>query len=98
MSVENLDHVGGVVEFLDDQTPQDCFYCGKPLAGITVLWHGKSSSKGDTFDIVGMHPNCAIELGAQLCRDGLNAEFIEAGKSPLLGVAKDLRGTSGEPL
>lgn len=92
MSVEDFDSIDGVVEFLGDQTPQDCFFCGKPLAGFTTMWHGLSSRRGDGFDVVALHPDCAIELATYLCRDGLNAKFLAEGKSPLLGVPVELRG------
>lgn len=91
MSVANFDRVDGVVEFFGKDTPEDCFFCGKPLAGFTAVWHGLSSSSGDRFDIVALHPDCAVELGACLCRDGLNAKFLSKGKSASAGVPLHLR-------
>lgn len=92
MSVANFDRIDGVVEFFGDDTPEDCFLCGKPLSGFTAVWHGLSSRRGDGFDIVALHPDCAVEFAAHLCRDGLNAKFLSEGKSPAAGVPVEMRG------
>lgn len=86
MAVADFNSISGVVEFFAEKTPEDCFLCGKPLAGITTYWHGLDGSRP-----IGLHPVCAVELGARLCRDGLNAKFLAEGKSPLAGVASDMR-------
>lgn len=80
MSVENFDQLGGVIEFLGEATPLDCFYCGKPLAGITAYWHGQGRS------VVALHPDCAVSLGARLCRDGINAKLLSEGKPVTAGI------------
>lgn len=80
MSVENFDQLGGALEFLGEDTPEECFYCAKPLAGITAYWHG-TGGRG-----VALHPDCAVALGARLCRDGLNAKLIDEGKPITAGI------------
>ena len=84
MSVENFDQLGGAIEFLGEDTPEHCFYCGKPLAGITAYWHGSTGSG------VALHPDCAVALGARLCRDGINAKLIAEGKAATAGVPPGL--------
>lgn len=79
MSVENFDQLGGALAFLGEDTPEHCFYCGKNLAGITALWHGNGQN-------VALHPDCAVALGARLCRDGLNAKLVGEGKPVTSGV------------
>lgn len=79
MSVENFDQLGGALEFLSDAIPHDCFYCGKPLAGLTAYWHGRGRG-------VALHPDCAVNLGARLCRDGLNAKLLSEGKPATAGI------------
>lgn len=83
MSVENFDQLGGTIAFLGEDTPEHCFYCGKPLAGITTYWHGSGHG-------VALHPDCAVSLGARLCRDGLNAKLLAEGKSVAAGVGVGL--------
>ena len=83
MSVENFDALGGAIDFLGEDIPQDCFLCGKPLAGETVLWHGPGKN-------VALHPDCAVNLGARLCRDGLNAKLLSEGKPVTAGVGVGL--------
>lgn len=85
MSVENFDDIGGALEFLGEDTPEHCFYCSRPLAGVTALWHGNGHN-------VALHPDCAVALGARLCRDGLNAKLIGEGKSPAAGIGVGLVG------
>lgn len=84
MSVENFDQLGGAIEFLGEDTPENCFYCGKPLAGLTAFWHGADGRS------VALHPECGVELGARLCRDGLNAKYIAGGKAATAGVSPGL--------
>lgn len=86
MSVENFADIGGAVAFLGDDTPEDCFFCGRPLDGITVYWHSASKSAG-----IAMHPDCATNLGVRLCRDGMNAKLVCEGKSPTSGISPGLR-------
>lgn len=83
MSVENFDQLDGALAFLGDDTPQDCFFCHKPLAGETVLWHAPGKN-------VALHPDCAVSLGARLCRDGLNAKLVAEGKPVTAGVGVGL--------
>lgn len=80
MSVENFDQLDGALAFLGEDTPEHCFYCGKPLAGMTAYWHGLNGQG------VALHPDCAVALGARLCRDGLNAKLIGEGKTPTAGI------------
>lgn len=84
MSVENFDQLGGAIEFLGEDTPELCLYCGKPLSGLTALWHGASGQN------VALHPDCAVSLGARLCRDGLNARLISEGKPVAAGIGVGL--------
>lgn len=84
MSVENFDQLGGALEFLGEDTPERCFYCSRPLSGITALWHGGNGKN------VALHPDCAVALGARLCRDGLNAKLIGEGKPATAGVGLGL--------
>lgn len=79
MSVENFDQLSGAIEFLGEDTPQDCFFCGKPLAGLTAYWHGQGRG-------VALHPDCAVSLGARLCRDGINAKLLSEGKPVTAGI------------
>ena len=83
MSVENFDDPNGIAEFLDSETPEDCFYCSKPLAGITVLWH--------TYHSIAFHPDCAIAFAARICRDAINANCLIQGKPLLGGISESLR-------
>lgn len=83
MSVENFDQLGGAIEFLGEDVPEHCFFCKKPLAGITAYWHGFGGG-------IALHPSCAVELGARLCRDGLNAKLLSEGKSAAAGVGVGL--------
>ena len=85
MSVENFSQLDGALAFLGEDTPEHCFKCRKPLAGITVLWYGGNSES------IGLHPECAVALGTRLCRDGLNAELIGRGKPPTAGIGVGLR-------
>lgn len=89
MSVENFDQIEGAMAFLDGEAPENCFYCDKPLVGLTAYWHGQDG-RG-----VALHPDCAVNLGARLCRDGLNAKLIGEGKTPEAGVGFGLVGTNG---
>lgn len=84
MSVENFDQIDGALAFLGEDTPQDCLYCGKPLSGLTALWHGPGGQN------VAMHPDCAVSLGARLCRDGLNAKLLIEGKPATAGIGVGL--------
>lgn len=79
MSVENFDQLDGAITFLDESVPEDCFYCSKPLAGMTAYWHGHGRG-------VALHPDCAVALGARLCRDGINAKLIAEGKPVTSGI------------
>lgn len=79
MSVENFDQLGGTIEFLGEDTPENCFYCGKPLSGLTVYWHGVGTG-------IGMHPDCGLKLGAHLSRDAINARLISEGKPSRAGI------------
>jgi hypothetical protein len=85
MSVENFDHLEGALAFLDGDAPENCFFCGKPLAGLTAYWHGQGRG-------VALHPDCAVSLGARLCRDGLNAKLIAEGKPVTAGIGLGLVG------
>lgn len=87
MSVENFDQLGGVVEFLGD-VPENCFFCGKPLAGLTVYWHGAGAG-------IALHPDCGERLGSRLIRDSLNANLIRDGKSASAGVSPALGRDGG---
>lgn len=84
MSVENFDQLGGAVAFLDDATPENCFYCGRPLSGLTAFWHG-----ADGRDVA-LHPDCGLDFGVRITRDALNAKMIGEGKSPAAGVSVGL--------
>lgn len=84
MSVENVDQIGGAIEFLGEDTPEHCFFCGKPLAGFTAYWHGFGRG-------VALHPDCAVSLGASLCRDGLNAKLLAEAKTVTAASFKDCR-------
>lgn len=89
MSVENFDHIGGALAFLDGDIPENCFLCGKPLAGITVYWHGATGG-------IALHPDCSERLGSRLICDGINANLIKDGQSVTSGVGIGLvpgRGT-----
>lgn len=80
MSVENFDELGGAIDFLGEHVPDGCFFCGKPLAGLTAYWHGHGAG-------VALHPECAVALGARLCRDGLNARLLSDGHAVTAGVS-----------
>lgn len=82
MSVENFDQLGGAIEFLGEGAPENCFYCGKPLAGLTAFWHGLDRGKS-----IGLHPSCAVEFGARISRDGLNARYLSEGHRASIGIA-----------
>jgi hypothetical protein len=88
VSVENFDQLDGAMAFLDGDAPEDCFHCWKPLAGLTVYWHNGTGG-------IALHPDCAVALGARLCRDGLNAKLIGEGKTPAgVGVGLVSQNTS----
>jgi len=79
LSVENLDHLSGLTDFFGDHTPDACFFCGKPLAGLAALWYGSGRA-------IALHPDCGVALGARLIRDALNAHYLAAGKPASIGV------------
>lgn len=79
MSVENFDQLSGAMEFLEGETPDLCFKCGKPLSGVNVLWYGGGKA-------IGLHPDCGIELAAHLARDSLHARWIVEGKHVTAGA------------
>lgn len=83
MSVEQFDQIGGGVEFLGEHVPDTCFYCSKPLAGLTVYWHGTTGG-------VALHPDCGERLGARIIRDSLNAKLMNDGKPADAGVSPGL--------
>lgn len=80
MSVENFDQLGGAIAFLDEGVPENCFYCGKPLAGLTAYWHGAGGNG------IGLHPECGEKLGGRLIRDSLNAKLLRDGKPVTAGI------------
>lgn len=84
MSVENFDQLGGAMAFLEGEAPENCFYCGKPLAGLTAYWHGMDG-RG-----VALHPDCGVQLGARIIRDSLNAQFLSRGKPVTAGIGVGL--------
>lgn len=88
MSVENFDKLDGAVAFLETATPEDCFFCGKPLSGITAFWHGADGQN------VALHPDCGVTLGARLIRDSLNARYISEDGNALAGISPGLVKTS----
>lgn len=83
MSVENFDQIGGAIEFLGEETPENCFYCGKPLAGVGVLWFGAGKA-------IGLHRDCASSFGAHIIKDSLHANRLVAGKPILAGIGVGL--------
>lgn len=84
MSVENFDKLGGALDMFG-AIPDLCFRCRKPLSGITVLWYG-GGGEG-----IALHPECALNLGAHLCRDGINARLISEGNNPItVGISRGL--------
>lgn len=84
MSVENFDQLGGAMAFLDGDAPENCFYCGKPLAGLTTYWHGMDC-RG-----IALHPECGLKLGARIIRDSLNAQLVAEGKPVSSGCGVEL--------
>lgn len=89
MSVENFDQIDGAIAFLGEDTPEHCFFCQKPLAGITTYWHSPPGG-------IALHPDCAVALGARLCRDGINAKLIAEGRPVTAGVGIGLGATAAE--
>jgi hypothetical protein len=83
MSVENFDQLDGALAFLGENTPDNCFYCGKPLAGIGLLWYSGGKA-------IGLHVGCGARLGSHLIKDSLHAERIEAGKPVVAGIGVGL--------
>lgn len=83
MSVENFDQLEGALAFLEGEVPENCFLCGKPLAGVGVLWYGDSRA-------IGLHIGCGSRLGSHLIKDSLHAERIEAGKPVMAGIGAGL--------
>lgn len=59
-----------------------------PLSGETVLWHGPGTN-------VALHPSCAVDLGARLCRDGINAKLLAEGKPVTAGIGVGLVASGG---
>lgn len=60
---------------IDAQTPfsfgdpsQGCFYCGQPVSQPWIEWHGQNRNQ-KTFEIIQLHPGCAVELTIRLLRD-----------------------------
>lgn len=84
MSVENFSQIGGVIEFLGERTPESCFLCGKPLAGLTTYWHGADGQN------LALHPDCGERLGCRIIRDSLNAKLLNDGKPVTAGVSPGL--------
>lgn len=84
MSVEDFSQLGGALAFLGEDTPEHCFLCGKPLAGITTYWHGAGGQS------LALHPECGERLGGRLIRDSLNAKYLAEGKSVTAGVGVGL--------
>lgn len=80
MSVENFNDVGGALAFLDERTPEHCFYCGKPLEGLVTYWHGTGGQS------LALHPDCGEKLGGRLIRDSLNAKYLSEGKTVTAGI------------
>jgi hypothetical protein len=87
MSVENFDQLDGAIAFLGEDTPEHCFYCGKPLAGLTAYWHGLNGQG------VALHPDCGLKLGTRLIRDSLNAQLLSEGKQATAGIGVGLVGS-----
>lgn len=84
MSVENFDQLDGALAFLGEDTPEHCFKCRKPLAGITVLWYGGERQS------IGLHPECASSLWMHLIKDSFIASRIAAGKPVLTEIVGGL--------
>lgn len=91
MAVENFDSLSDLTEFLGDRTPDLCFLCGKPLAGLTAYWAGLDTNG----TVVAFHPACGIEFAAHLSRDSLNATFLakEPVDGALAGIPQRFRPT-----
>lgn len=66
-------------------TPEVCFFCGKPLTAMTVFWSGES----DLY----LHPRCAHELALVLIYDAgrgtaaARGQRLDAGIAPALAAA-----------
>jgi hypothetical protein len=71
------------------RTPEDCDFCGKPLADPVVYWH----LAGDLF--LSFHPACALEFGGSLIYEARRARYIARGQSLLAGIDRAWREIAG---
>lgn len=84
MAVENFDSLSDLTEFLGDRTPDLCFFCGKPLKGLTAYWAGLDTNG----TVVAFHPDCGVAFGARLIRDSLNAHYLTRDEISMASVKR----------
>ena len=70
----------GLVGFLGG-CPEDCFWCGMPLADPVVFWNGRGR------DTLWLHHRCARDLAFQLLYDVRRAEAVARGQRLDAGVS-----------
>lgn len=83
MSVENFNQLGGALAYLGEDTPENCFFCGRPLEGVTTCWHGVGAE-------IALHPDCAERLAIHLIKDSFNAKRLAEGKPVNVGIGVGL--------
>lgn len=57
-------------------TRQNCFLCGESVwqGKRFVYWHGNDGTTSLESQYIVLHAECAVDLGAHLCKDGLTAQ------------------------
>ena len=55
------------------EEPDQCFFCGSALSGISVYWNGNVERPRNLF----LHPVCAQELACHLISDAHKAKHME---------------------
>jgi hypothetical protein len=84
MSVERFSDPDSPLLRVIGRTPEDCDFCGKPLADPVVCWQ-----LGGPF--LSFHGECAEELGGSLIHDARHARRIARGQSLLRGIDRAWR-------